>query len=128
MDINLPVIDCFGDNEFYLEDTGLYGSMKNEKDVEKLKADLLELICERLNVNVHELKILQKYYKHVLSGEKKFEIRKDDRDYDVGDIILLREWDGESYTGRQVYKRITYILRDAEKFGLKKGYCILSLG
>lgn len=76
----------------------------------------------------HELKILPQYYKEIISQRKTFEIRKDDRNFQVGDRLFLREWDGEKYTGRLTRNReITYILRDAEKYGLKEGYCILGI-
>lgn len=32
-------------------------------------------------MKIHELKILPKYYEKVLSGEKRFELRKDDRNF-----------------------------------------------
>ena len=75
----------------------------------------------------HELKILPEYYREIRCGRKTFEIRKDDRDYKVGDILILLEWNGEKYTGHHVKREITYILRDAEQYGLKTGYCILGI-
>lgn len=75
----------------------------------------------------HTLKILPEFFDASFSGKKTFEIRVNDRDFKVGDIILLKEWDGEKYTGRQMAKRITYILQNAEQYGLMPGYCILSL-
>lgn len=75
----------------------------------------------------HELKILPQFYKSVAGNIKTFEIRKDDRDYQVGDRILLKEFDGDNYTGRQTRKIITYILRDAKEYGLADGFCILGI-
>ena len=72
-------------------------------------------------------KILPEYYIEVAEQRKTFEIRKDDSDYEVGDILELREWDGKKYTGRVVCRKITYILRNASKYGLKKGYCIIGI-
>ena len=34
-------------------------------------------------MKIHELKILPKYYEKVLSGEKRFELRKDDRNFKI---------------------------------------------
>lgn len=48
---------------------------------------------------IHDLKITPKYFDDVWNGIKRFELRKDDRDYQIGDTLLLREWDGEKYTG-----------------------------
>lgn len=74
-----------------------------------------------------EKKILPEYYKEIRTHRKMFEIRKDEDNFQVGDIIVLREWDGEKYTGNKTRREITYILRNAEGYGLKEGYCILSL-
>ncbi len=73
----------------------------------------------------HRVKILPKYYQAVLDQTKNFELRKDDRDYQVGDIIWLDEWTGEEYTGRNIALKIKYILRDCPEYGLADGYCIL---
>ena len=44
---------------------------------------------------IHELKILPEYYNAVRCGDKRFEIRKNDRGFHRGDILRLKEWDGE---------------------------------
>lgn len=72
-------------------------------------------------------KILPLYYEEVRMKRKTFELRADDSDYQVGDILVLEEWDGENYTGRSLRREITYILRDAEAYGLKRGFCILAI-
>ncbi len=59
---------------------------------------------------MHNLKTVQPYYDASASGDKTFEIRKNDRDFKVGDILRLYEWDGEKATGREHWKQITYIL------------------
>lgn len=77
----------------------------------------------------HAVKTWTKFYDPQVKGEKLFELRKDDRPYKVGDIFLSQEFDSKKneYTGNETPFRITYILRDAEIFGLKPGYCILQL-
>lgn len=40
---------------------------------------------------IHELKIESKYFTDILKGIKKFEIRKNDRNYQVGDYLILKE-------------------------------------
>ena len=75
----------------------------------------------------HELKILPKYFQAVWDGIKTFELRKDDRDYQRGDILVLREWDGEEFTGSALCVKVTYILQDAEKYGLKDGFIIMGV-
>lgn len=74
----------------------------------------------------HELKTYPQYFQQTLEGNKSFEIRLNDRGFQVGDIVILREWDNIKYSGREIKGRIKYILDD--KFiGLSKGYVALSL-
>lgn len=42
-------------------------------------------------MTIHELKILPEYYKAQVEGKKNFEIRKNDRDYKLGDKLVLQE-------------------------------------
>lgn len=80
---------------------------------------------------VHELKTLGKYFNAMASGEKNFELRKNDRGFLPGHELLLREYNphSKSYTGRTLRRKINYVLggSEAEQFGLKPGYCILGL-
>jgi hypothetical protein len=62
---------------------------------------------------IHELKTLPPYFKAVQSGEKRFEVRKADRDFQTGDTVTLREWEeGYGYSERSLSFRIGYVLRD----------------
>ena len=74
-----------------------------------------------------EKKILPEYFKEVKAGRKTFELRKDEDDVQVGDTLVLREWDGENYTGRRAVRDVSYVLRDVPEYGLQKGYCIIAL-
>lgn len=78
---------------------------------------------------VHEKKILHQYFEPLQNGTKRFELRKEDEvPYQVGDEIILREWnEEEGYTGHQTHRMITYVLRDCPEYGLKEGYVILGL-
>ena len=60
----------------------------------------------------HELKADTYCYQETKSGLKSFEVRKNDRQFRVGDILLLREWDDKkrTYTGDTCRLKITYIL------------------
>jgi len=78
-------------------------------------------------MKIHRLKILPKYFKEVENGNKTFEIRKNDRGFKVGEILQLLEYDGKEYTGKVCTREITYILANAPKYGLKKGYVILAI-
>lgn len=74
---------------------------------------------------VHGLKITPNYFEKVVSKEKSFEIRYNDRNFQVGDILKLMEYTDGSYTGRFVYVKVTYILRDFE--GLQPNFVGFSI-
>ena len=88
-------------------------------------------------MKLHELKILHKYLVDVDLGNKTFELRKNDRDYQVGDLIHfidIREDDStanknqiEPNIDENTLYRITYVLKDVEKYGLDRDYCILAI-
>jgi len=78
------------------------------------------------NVVKHELKTLRKYFIAVGSGDKTFEVRKNDRDYKIGDILILQEYNNMAYTGTTIDCVITYILTDDSGYVLP-GYAIMSI-
>jgi hypothetical protein len=59
----------------------------------------------------HELKCWKEYYQAIVDGIKTFEIRQNDRNFQVDDILWLREWSSDLgiYTGRNCRKKVTYI-------------------
>lgn len=58
----------------------------------------------------HDLKILPEYFNAVINNTKNFEIRKNDRNYQVGDILVLNEYfPNQGYSGKKVERIITYI-------------------
>lgn len=78
-------------------------------------------------MKVHELKTIHPYFRVIWEGFKPFEIRKNDRDFKVGDILLLREYDPttKTYSGRDVTARVIYTLDKFE--GLAEGYIAMGL-
>ncbi len=56
---------------------------------------------------IHEVKLHAKYFDLVLEGKKRAEFRKNDRNYEHGDTLILHEWVQGVYTGRKVEARIT---------------------
>lgn len=75
----------------------------------------------------HELKIAYKWFKLVKTLEKKAEIRNNDRNFKVGDTVVLNCYaDGEP-TGESITVKITNIITH-EQFpdGIKEGYCVFS--
>lgn len=74
-------------------------------------------------MKVHKLKILPEYYNAQIEGKKNFEIRKNDRNYQIGDWLLLKEYNPKikKFTERKVMVEITYIT----DYQQKDGYVVL---
>ena len=75
----------------------------------------------------HQLKTWTWFFQAIVDGKKPWEIRFNDRDFKVGDILILREFDPErnSYTGKILKRQVEYIYSSA--YGLEKGYVIMTL-
>lgn len=77
---------------------------------------------------VHIVKCVSPHFEEVWEERKPFEVRKDDRDYQPSDVIVLRHWDpARGYDGqrRSLIFRIGSVLRDFP--GLRKGHCAFGL-
>lgn len=93
-----------------------------------LQAQALErpLRTVRIGPRVHELKTVPDAFEAVLNGRKTFEFRLNDRDFQVGDTLFLREWsETDGYTGRRAVFGVTYVAKD--RFGIPPGYCVMSI-
>lgn len=88
-------------------------------------------------MTVHKLKLFPEYFDAVANGIKTFEIRKNDRDYKVGDTLHLYEFDpevnGYLLSSRLLETRtcdvaVTYILTH-EDFpdGIPEDYCVMGI-
>lgn len=64
-------------------------------------------------MTVHELKSWSSYFRAVVTGIKTFEVRRNDRDFRTGDVLVLREWDPKSghFTGKQTRRGVTYCVQ-----------------
>ena len=72
----------------------------------------------------HYLKTETEYYQAVECGTKKFELRKNDRNFKAYDIVCLIETVNGIQTGRQLSSlEIQYVLPGG-KHGLDPDYCI----
>lgn len=94
---------------------------------------------------IHELKTWPEFFDAVDRGEKTFEVRRDDRGFQVGDEIVLQRWQpnpneiigGGYYVDRlgrremfghvevaKIRVRVTYKLPGGQ-FGVEPGHCVL---
>ena len=56
---------------------------------------------------LHELKIYPMHFNDILKNNKNFEVRKDDRLYEVGDYLYLREYlPADEYTGKEILAKV----------------------
>ena len=75
-------------------------------------------------MTTHYLKIKDIYYNDILNGSKTFELRKNDRDFQFGDLIQFQPENNELDTP---LFQIVYVLKDVPQYGLAKGYAILGI-
>ncbi len=77
-------------------------------------------------MKTHVLKTINPYFQDTWDQKKLFEVRKNDRNFKVGDKIILREYDPKLKTySRSIITTIIYILNDPDY--CKKGYVIIQL-
>lgn len=79
---------------------------------------------------IHEIKLNREFCEDVYNGTKQFEIRKNDRQYEVGDIIKFIPWEPRSEISfkhpiKQNAYIIKYILHGG--YGLKDGYIAMQI-
>ena len=72
---------------------------------------------------VHKVKTSSQFFPAAKSRMKPFELRINDRDYQVGDMLEQEEYKDGERTGEKIYQEIIYVLEDYK--GLEPGYCIL---
>ena len=74
----------------------------------------------------HELKTWPSCFAAVRAGNKPFDVRENDRNFQVGDMLILREFDPESeqYTGQSITRWVSYVLQGGA-FGVQPDWCVL---
>jgi len=84
-----------------------------------------------METQIHFLKTHQQVYIEMELGKKLFEIRKNDRDFRVGDYLCLQETReiDDMYTENEMIVSVSFILAGdlAERYGLKDGHCAMSI-
>jgi hypothetical protein len=107
-----------------------------------------------LIVKAQELKKSPSYFEAIWDGRKTFDVRPDDREFQEGDMLILREWipcekcqgrgceyDPEDravcsacagltttkgYSGRVISSQVTFVLR-GPLMGISNSFCVISL-
>lgn len=97
----------------------------------------------------HSLKVVPPYFQAVFDQDKTFEVRRNDRGFQRGDLLILNEWhvvvgagrdgcgacyhaklSGEAghYTGSKTYRWVTYVYAGDPRFaGVEAGCVVLGL-
>lgn len=83
-------------------------------------------------MKTHNLKSWCDSFARILAGDQTFDVRKDDRQFELHDLVVFEEFRHAvgTYTGRQVTAQITALTsptldNSAASEGLKLGYCVL---
>lgn len=78
-------------------------------------------------MKIHYLKTYPEYFAATENGSKTFELRENDRDFQVKDVLILQEFDPDKiqFTGRIISASVTYILQGV--FGLPPILCIMGI-
>lgn len=76
----------------------------------------------------HVLKTWPEYFEQVITGQKNFEVRKNDRVFSQGDILVLEEWNNVTgnYTGRKIARLVSYVLQGGQ-FGIEEGFVVMAI-
>ena len=78
----------------------------------------------------HEIKCHPHFFDALKRGDKNFEIRRNDRGYHNGDVLIIRKYD-PSYgviPGEQpLHFKVTYLMTDEDFPGLLPGYVVMGI-
>jgi hypothetical protein len=75
---------------------------------------------------LHKLKTHTPYFHAIIDGPKTFEVRKNDRDFRVDDVLRLEEWNpGCGYSDAYTHYKVTYLAQGV--FGLPADVCVMAI-
>lgn len=77
-----------------------------------------------MHYKIHDVKCDVRLFLLTIEGKKDFELRFNDRNYQVDDIIFAREQIGTELTGRVYVARVLSIMKGGS-YGIEEGWCIL---
>jgi hypothetical protein len=80
-------------------------------------------------MTTHHLKVWSEYMDDLINGSKTFELRFNDRNFQVGDLLHLREFDRDQaqYLKRELLVKISYILDGSAFDAIKKGFVVMAI-
>lgn len=80
-------------------------------------------------MKIHTLKTWNTFFKDVRIGRKTFEFRRNDRDFEVGDKLILKEYNYryDEYSGHSLEVYISYIIDGTDIEGIEEGFCVLGI-
>lgn len=90
-----------------------------------------------MTAQTHTVKCWPTYFDAIRRGDKTFDVRRDDRGYQKGDVLELQRTQEppyqyvveRDYLGKPrhvLHRRITYVLTGGQ-FGIEPGYVVLGL-
>jgi hypothetical protein len=110
------------------------------EDLQIARVPTLEKKRDAMEPKFHPLKCWPGPFTAMMLGDKTCEYRKNDRDFQVGDVLVLEEYCPEvpglemknvGYTGRRLYVRATHIVglmpQERTAFGIPEGYVVMSV-
>jgi hypothetical protein len=114
---------------------GNYGKVKVRKDFVEIQEEISNESIKKKWPIVHVVKSWSMFFADILSGDRTSDIRLNDRRYQAGDQMLLKEYDPvkQEYTGREQLVTITYMQQNKSnpcaisRDALKDGYVVLSI-
>lgn len=79
-------------------------------------------------MSVHNLKTWPLHFRDITAGRKTFEVRKNDRGYQVGDLLVLQEYSPscDRFTGSTCKRVVSYILPGGQ-FGIADNHVVMAL-
>jgi ribosomal protein S17 len=94
---------------------------------------MTDVLSERAYMT-HELKCWPQYFDAIYRNEKNFDVRRDDRGFQKGDMVVLRrtrpdakheiDYDVDGKVKYSLIREIRYILTGGQ-FGIESGYVVL---
>jgi hypothetical protein len=77
---------------------------------------------------IHHLKVLQSHFGDIKADRQNFGLFPFDHEFQVGDTLVLEEFDGQKFTGAREIRQIKVLLTSKGADSLKPGHCAIGFG